>query len=255
MDEAKYDSGWYAQADGRLRWWDGHRWTEHLRGQASPEAAGRSEGALARAAGRMLDTSFSAPADAIWSAVGRPLAGFGGGRFWLSEHYLSFERGTLKTDAQQVPVSAVISVDVRQSMTQKARGLFTVVVRVQRPSGIGFVTIEDIADGRAAQTVIMGAAHRARTAIAEHQQRQTIRYDGGWSAPASDPPAEPARGADPDGSRRDDLLATLGRLGQLRAAGVLSGLISAADGTIQPYVLLSDQSISIGQLRTPDAQG
>lgn len=158
MDEAKYDSGWYPQPDGRLRWWDGHQWTEHVRGEATGEVGPRGEGTLARTAGRMLDTTFTAPADAIWSAVGRPLSGFGGGRFWLSEHYLSSERGTLKTDAQQVPVSAVIDVDVRQSMTQKARGLFTVLVLVQRPSGIGYVTMEDIADGRAAQAVITGAA-------------------------------------------------------------------------------------------------
>jgi len=65
-------------------------------------------------------------------AVGRPLTGFGPGRYKLTPHYLFFEKGVVRTDSQQVPVADVMDVDVRQSMTQKARGVGSVVVHIQR---------------------------------------------------------------------------------------------------------------------------
>ena len=72
-------------------------------------------------------------ADTIWSAQSQTLASAatGGkavkGRYRLTHEMLYFERGTLRTDAQQVPIVHVLDVDVKQSMTQKARGVGDVI--------------------------------------------------------------------------------------------------------------------------------
>ena len=89
--------------------------------------------------------------DAIWQAVGKPITGIGAGKYKLTAHYLFFEKGTLRTDSQQVPVSALLDVDVRQSMTQKARGVGTVVVHIQRPTRVELVALEDIPSFREGQ--------------------------------------------------------------------------------------------------------
>ena len=69
---------------------------------------------------------------AIWQSVGKPVTGIGAGKYKLTAHYLFFEKGALRTDAQQVPISGVLDVDVIQSMTQKARGVGNIRVHTAR---------------------------------------------------------------------------------------------------------------------------
>ena len=93
-------AGWYPNMGGH-RHWDGTQRTDQFRpGTDRPQA-----------------TPDKDP-DAIWQAVGMPVTGIGAGRYKLTAQYLFFEKGTLRTDSQQVPISAVLDVDVRQSMTQ-----------------------------------------------------------------------------------------------------------------------------------------
>lgn len=73
--------------------------------------------------------------DAIWSAVGKPITGIGGGRYKLTEQYLFFERGTLSTKAQQISAHETFDVDAMQTITQKARGVGTVVLDAIRSGG------------------------------------------------------------------------------------------------------------------------
>ncbi|MBA2418862.1 MAG: PH domain-containing protein [Nocardioidaceae bacterium] len=89
---------------------------------------------------------------AIWQSVGKPVTGIGAGKYKLTAHYLFFEKGALRTDAQQVPISGVLDVDVIQSMTQKARGVGNIRVHIQRPTGVEIVMLEDIPDFREGQT-------------------------------------------------------------------------------------------------------
>jgi hypothetical protein len=119
--------GWYpVEGDHRLRWWDGSRWTEQFHAKTGEGGAVKN----------LVDVRSNAPAEAVCSAVGKPVTGIGAGRYWLTPHHLLFEKGALRTDSQQVPVSGVVDVDVRQSMTQKARGVFTVLVHIQRSRGV-----------------------------------------------------------------------------------------------------------------------
>lgn len=222
-------AGWYPVDDGRLRYWDGEAWTEHFHaGPTTTASPIRQAGAAA--VGRLVDTSAGHDPEAVWQSTGRPLTGIGAGRYRLTRHYLFFEKGALRTDSQQVPISAVVDVDVRQSMSQKARGVFTVVVHIQRARGIEIVTMDDIPDGRAAQRLINETAHQARLAIQQHAN--THRYENthlvghvgqvpGLQVPsvaAALPPGAPQQATKAD----SDPIEQLRRLGELRDAGIVT---------------------------------
>jgi hypothetical protein len=200
-------AGWYPDGQGNNRYWDGEAWTDNVQPITK-------KGAAIRAA---LTPSTDFPAGTVWSAVGKPLAGIGAGRYHLDEHHLYFEKGTLRTDSQQIPIADVIDVDVRQTITQKTRGVFNVYVRVQRGQAAEVVTIEDIADGRTAQRIINETAHAAR--LRRQQQANTMTYNSAFPSVAPTPESAPSDGAS---SGRENLLDTLTRLGDLHAAGVLT---------------------------------
>ena len=141
MTETQAQAGWYP-VDGGRRYWDGAAWTDQFQTDKS---------------------HVDREPDAIWQAVRKPMTGIGAGKYKLTAHYLFFEKGTLRTDSQQVPIAAVLDVDVKQSMAQKARGVGNVVVHIQRPTRVEIVTMEDIPNFREGQRVINDAAHSART--------------------------------------------------------------------------------------------
>ncbi|GAB3439054.1 hypothetical protein GCM10027517_12010 [Phycicoccus ginsengisoli] len=161
-------AGWYPQEDGRQRYWDGSAWTEHFAPGQQIAEPGRVRAAVQGAVRSAVSTPVDDDPDALWRAVGKPLTGLGAGRYKVTAHYLFFEKGLLSTDAQQVPISAVVDVDVRQSMSQKARGVGNVVVHVQRARGVEVVTMEDIPNFREGQRIINETAHAARLAIQRH---------------------------------------------------------------------------------------
>jgi len=143
------------------------------------------------------------------------LSGIGAGRYRLDANYLYFEKGTLRTDSQQVPIAQVLDVDVKQTMTQKARGVFTLTVQIQRGAGVERVLMEDIPNGREAQRQINEAAHGARNAI---QQRQdTMRYEGNHHPAAAPAPASTAAEA-----VAPNPIARLKELAALKEAGILT---------------------------------
>lgn len=208
-------AGWYP-VENYERYWDGSAWTEQTRGDGSPaeaKAPGRFKG-LASSAAANLTGKGEFPANAVWSEVGKPMSGIGAGRYWMDATYLYFEKGTLRTDSQQVPIAQVMDVDVAQTMTQKARSVFNVTVRINRGDRVEVVVMEDIPSGREAQRRINDAAHRARAAMTAVQNTSTVQYVGG--VPIAPTPttavAEPV--ADP--------IAQLEKLAALRDGGILT---------------------------------
>lgn len=159
------------------------------------------------------------PGDPLWEAVGRPLRGFGAGKYKLTEKFLLFERGTLRTDSQQVPIAQVVDVDVRQSMTQKARGVGTMIVHIKRAQRVEKVVLEDIPNFREGQRIINETAHEAK--VAEERRSNTRVFEGAaipqpqllQQQPAATPAVTPPA---------TDLIAQLGKLGELHSAGVLT---------------------------------
>ena len=202
--------GWYpVEGDDRLRYWDGNQWTDRFQ----EKSAGSVAGAAARQAMSQFTGGRAFPQDAIWSAVGRPVTGIGAGRYWLTPHHLFFEKGALRTDSQQVPISGVVDVDVRQTMTQKARGVYNVMVHINRGDRTEVVTMDDVPNGREAQRIINETAHAARLAIQRNQN--TMRYEGVAPQFAGAPPAQAAPAA-------PDPMEQLRKLGELRDAGILT---------------------------------
>lgn len=160
------------------------------------------------------------PEGTLWHAVGKPMTGIGAGRYRLDERFLYFEEGALRTNSQQLLVADITDVDIKQSMTQKARGVYTVIVHV----GGQVVKLEDIEDGHLAQRRINDAAYASRIARDRHQS--TVRYEGTYAPhqpqvhvvqtpAAATEPAAPAAGG-------DDLMEKLTKLAELRTDGLLS---------------------------------
>jgi hypothetical protein len=167
--------------------------------------------------------------DVIWEAQSETLTGkaSGGrivkGRYRLTREFLFFETGTLRTDAQQVPIAFVKDVDVKQSITQKARGVGNVIVHIEHLSGRAEtasraekVTMESIGDPKGAQRVINDTAREARHEL--QARSNTMNYNQNMSpgGPMGSAAAQPAATAPPDP------MAQLKQLGELREAGVLS---------------------------------
>lgn len=195
---------------GRMRWWDGTQWTDHYQdaAPASPAAAPRDP-------------------DTLWEAAGKPLTGIGGGRYRLTSKYLFFERGTLSKSSQQIPINEVHDVDAKQSMAQRARGIGTITLNVQRSTGPETVVIEDVPGHREGVDAINRAAHAERERLQSRANTQTFQHAGAPGgghpavAPAPVAAAAPAQ-APAGGTSQDDVFAMLERLGKLRDAGVVT---------------------------------
>ncbi|MEV7663565.1 PH domain-containing protein [Paenarthrobacter sp. NPDC089316] len=115
----------------------------------------------------------------------------------MTRHYLYFEAGVLRTDSQQVPLAHITDIDLSQTMIQKARGVATIRVHVQRPDGpMEVVTMENLTESRAVQDVINQAA-RARKAELT-REATTHTYLGGTAPGVPQAPAPQPVAAQPD---------------------------------------------------------
>lgn len=210
-------AGFYPDAQGTNRWWDGQQWTE----QVQEKTARAGFGARLADAGRSMVAKAdpSERPDALWSAVGKPLTGIGGGRYALTSEYLYFESGTLRTNAQQIRVHEIFDVDARQSMAQKARSLGTITLHAQRSDGSReAVFLEDVPNFREGVTAINNVSHEAREALRRRENTQHVNYQG-TPFPNAAPVAAPAA---PAPSPASDLNAELERLAGFHQSGILT---------------------------------
>lgn len=226
MSDAAPAPGWYP-ADGRLRWWDGTSWTEHTR---ELPAAGQVTAPVAATAPAASFEDIKVEPGTIWHATGKPLTGVGAGRYRLTDRYLYFEKGALRTKAQQIPIHELDDVDAHQSMAQKARGVGTITLHVRRASGVEIVELEDVPNFREGVQAINDTARASREYLENRARTQTFNHQGGGHMPgmvSGYAPTGPGGYATPasvptPASSGDDLLAQLERLGGLRDAGVLT---------------------------------
>jgi hypothetical protein len=125
-----------------------------------------------------VTSSSAPPADVettIWETESKSLAGMatGGkistGKYRLTTRALYFERGVVRTDAQQIPLWAIRDVDLTQSLAQKARGVGTLVVHTDREA----VRLENIEHPRWARDSINQHSLAARQT---YEQRQRTWY-------------------------------------------------------------------------------
>lgn len=219
------EAGWYDDGSGRQRWWDGQQWTDRVADQQQTQGSKATE--MMSNVTSFLVNNLAAKHDpssepgTLWSAVGKPLTGIGGGRYRLTDEYLIFEKGALSTKSQQIRVHEIFDVDANQSMGQKARGIGTITLWAQRPSGKEKVLLEDIPNFREGVSIINRVADEARQRLITRQNTQHFNYTGtpmpAPGAPVA-PPA-PAPAAAPAGGGLNDELA---KLAQLHQQGILS---------------------------------
>ena len=121
----------------------------------------------------------------LWSGQRNNLAAVATGGRVVSARYeiragrIVFEAGILSSSEEFVPMWAVRDLDVRQTMTQKARRVGDVVIRLEHNDYTAkpAVTLESIPDPRAVRDLIDGLAARAQrsTCGAEHADDPTRR--------------------------------------------------------------------------------
>lgn len=203
-------AGWYDDGSGRQRWWDGLQWTDSYQ----DESIDRASPAGSKLAGTLTDKPDSdALPDTIWSAIGKPMTGVGGGRYRLTSDYLFFEKGMFSTKAQQIRTNEIHDVDAAQSLSQKARGVGNITLWAKRAGGDERVILEDVPAFREGVAALNDASNAARERLhlRNTTQHQNVVYSGATPAPV----AAPATTA------RVDLNAELAKLAQFRASGVL----------------------------------
>jgi hypothetical protein len=217
-------AGFYPDAQGTSRWWDGQQWTDQTQ-PAAPSVATRGAAFADRltSAGKNIISKSdpTADPDAIWAAVGKPITGIGGGRYKLTAEYLLFESGTLRTRAEQIRVHEIHDVDAKQSMAQKARGVGTITLWADRPSGREQVQLEDIPNFREGVAAINDAAFAAREGLRVRENTQHVNYQGS-PIPQVAVAAQPTPPAPAVTSPAGDLNAELERLAGLHQSGVLT---------------------------------
>lgn len=156
----------------------------------------------------------------VWVAVGKPLTGMGAHKVRLNEEFLFFEKGTLRTDSQQVPLAQIWDVDAMQSMVQKSRGVGSIRVHVGRGNRMEFVLLEDLPDFREGVDKINDLSRRARQAEQQRRNTQHITYQG---QPAQQPyPAAAAVAPAPQKPSSEEIFGQLERLGDLRDKGYIT---------------------------------
>jgi Short C-terminal domain/Bacterial PH domain len=167
-------------------------------------------------------------------------------RYRVTEDAIQFEAGLVSTRAEVVPLWIVVDVDITQSVTQKARGVGDVRVRLEKGAerfGQERVVLESIKEPRNVRDLIAARANDLRTKFASHAHNLDIekRSAGAGSinvgapvittnvaaapqAPVGTSPvpelAPPV--ATPTTSANQALLDQLRQLGELRDAGILS---------------------------------
>lgn len=86
-------------------------------------------------------------------------------------------------------VASLVDIDFRQSMSQRARGVGTIIVPIQRVTGVEVVTLEDIPNFREGQLALNEVSAAARAHLRTAQNTSTVNYQGASPFAAQPPPS------------------------------------------------------------------
>ena len=163
--------------------------------------------------------ALAQPGD-VWVSIGKPLTGMGAVKVRVNRQYLFFERGTLRTDAQQIPLAYVVDVDASQSMQQKVRGVGSIKVHVNRPGGSEVVLLEDLPDYRDGVRAINDMSRQARLGEQRAANTQHVNYQG--QPYQQQPPQQQAPRPQQSKPSADEVFSQLERLGEMKDKGWVS---------------------------------
>jgi hypothetical protein len=140
----------------------------------------------------------------------RPVTSLASRRARLMPHHLFGKGATVVEPPNMLP--AVVDVDVSQSISQRARGVFSVRVHLQRPDRVEVVSVDDIPDGRPGQGV---------TTVAEGSHTPRHARPGLSGVETAMETAALAKAAG-RGAGQIDAMDALRKLGELRGAGIIT---------------------------------
>lgn len=165
----------------------------------------------------------------LWAGASCDLANLAsGGRvasasYKITEDAVQFASGIVSSREETVPLWAVRDVDFRQTMTQKARGIADLQLKIDPAAGAygqENVVIRSIRDGKTVRDLILRQANEVRNYWNQRRQEMEVERQRA-SASQIFAPAQPqaTKGAPGHG---DDLMAQLTKLGEMKQAGLLS---------------------------------
>lgn len=132
-----------------------------------------------------------------------------------------WEKGTLRSDAQQVPLAQIWDVDAMQSMIQKSRGVGNIRVHVNRGGRMEFVLLEDLPDHREGVEKINDLSRKARHAEQQRHNTQRIEYSPLGGQPQQGPPI-PQTAPEQAKPTADEIFSQIERLGDLHSKGYIT---------------------------------
>jgi hypothetical protein len=223
----------------QLRYHDGTQWTEHVatNGAQSTDpmpdqnpSAGQGGGELhaVHSVHSMQPTSDVT----VWQGERRNLthAATSGkmvsAKYRMTEDGLYFEQGLLSSAEEIIPLWAIVDVDVRQSMTQKARGVGNCVVHLDTKGfnyGQSRVVLESVDDPKQVRDTIARYANARRSEMLEYQHSKEVhKRQAGATAIHMQGAVAPAPEASAPSNAGKSLAEELRELAELRDAGILT---------------------------------
>lgn len=141
----------------------------------------------------------------------------------VTTDFIYVDSGLVSSSSEQIPMWAVRDVDVKQSMIQKARGLFTVSIRCQHDdfTGRSSIVMEDVENGRELRDLLNQHAETARREYQQRAQTQHVNYRGAPTPPDM-PVAQAPAHSEPSATASADPLAQLEKLAELKERGILT---------------------------------
>jgi len=221
---------WHQDPTGQFekRFHDGTDWTEHVfsNGNQSISPMPGANTGVTESYGAVAGMQPSSTV-IVWQGYRNNLTAMAsagtvvGAKYRLTEDGLYFEAGILTSKEELIPLWAVTDIDLRQSMTQKARGVGDCIVRLDTGRfnyGQNQVTIESISDAKTVRDLIARYANMRRTEMLNYQQDREVerRKAGAMSISVVNSAGTPAESAGPS------LATRLKEIAELRDAGILT---------------------------------
>ena len=165
----------------------------------------------------------------LWEGASSDIASLAsGGRmksasYEITEDAVKFASGIVSSREETVPLWAVRDVDFKQTMTQKARGVADLHLKIDSAAGVygqDVLVLKSIHEGKSVRDLILRQANEVRAYWNQRRHEMEIERH---RASASQIFAPPQPQGTPAGSSGDgDLMAQLTKLGEMKQAGLLS---------------------------------
>jgi 1,2-phenylacetyl-CoA epoxidase PaaB subunit len=164
----------------------------------------------------------------LWEAVSSDMANMASGgkvksaSYRLTEDAIQFSSGIMSSREETVPLWAVRDVDVIQTMTQKARGVSDLHLKLDPAAGVygqSVLVLKSIRDGKAIRDLVLRQANEVRNYWNQRRHDLDVERQRA-SASQIFAPAPPASAAPQ--SAPNDLMSQLAKLGEMKQAGLLS---------------------------------